>query len=223
MYIKDRFYKFESKSQHGIHCPSFTFSVYQRSFLQVWKQITTVVNRRFFVSGVYIKDRFYKFESKSQLTLRASIIQQSVYQRSFLQVWKQITTSRWARQEFRLVYIKDRFYKFESKSQQYGKLLAAVGECISKIVFTSLKANHNYSPIAWIIEASVYQRSFLQVWKQITTLPTSHHHPMQCISKIVFTSLKANHNITRFSNFSHSSVYQRSFLQVWKQITTWFS
>ena len=118
------------------------------------------------------------------------------------------------------VYIKDRFYKFESKSQPQP-LAASYGlKCISKIVFTSLKANHN-TPLSFTeIKRSVYQRSFLQVWKQITTSQVHLTYNQQCISKIVFTSLKANHNTVAKYTCCALSVYQRSFLQVWKQITT---
>ena len=68
---------------------------------------------------VYIKDRFYKFESKSQPLQAASAHIISVYQRSFLQVWKQITTQASGCINNHKVYIKDRFYKFESKSQRF--------------------------------------------------------------------------------------------------------
>ena len=50
-----------------------------------------------------------------------------------------------------VVYIKDRFYKFESKSQPGDLDLVNRDKCISKIVFTSLKANHNMAYTAQVL------------------------------------------------------------------------
>ena len=89
------------------------FSVYQRSFYKIRKQITTAWLITSWNTKVYIKDRFIKFESKSQQFLVSSCLLRSVYQRSFYKIRKQITTIVALVLGIHLVYIKDRFIKFE--------------------------------------------------------------------------------------------------------------
>ena len=77
---------------------------------------------------MYIKDRFASLKRSAEEFIDAT---ENINNLSI----KQITTSMWLTQIKVLVYIKDRFYKFESKSQQCMRNMFRLIECISKIVF----------------------------------------------------------------------------------------
>ena len=188
-------YKFESKSQPTRKEGATSYAVSCGSKVQIWKQITTMVNCSLLRMWLFPVAQRYKFESKSQpnaptlsedfscfLWLKGTNLKANHNFRSLLfsrpiavscgskvQIWKQITTllPRWLKW-LKLFPVAQR-YKFESKSQPSGIRLETNASCFLWLKGTNLKANHNYVCRSGLCDWAVSCGSKVQIWKQITT------------------------------------------------------
>ena len=67
LYLICQRYKFESESQHGVHCLLCNLAVFNMSKIQIWKRITTSSSFESIFYSLYLICQRYKFESESQL------------------------------------------------------------------------------------------------------------------------------------------------------------
>ena len=163
-----------------------------------------------------------------------------------IQIWKQITTQAIRGDVPVAVYHPIQKYKFESKSQRIGVLIALDDRCITQYKNTNLKANHNAYELREAYKAGVSPNTKIQIWKQITTIrvwPSQGrqvYHPIQkykfesksqrleqgrllnfwCITQYKNTNLKANHNAVVCGDERCIGVSPNTKIQIWKQITT---
>ena len=172
-------------------------------------------------AGLYQPIQKYKFESKSQLTLRQFVILIRLYQ----PIQK---------------------YKFESKSQLGLDTFKDWLSCINQYKNTNLKANHNTMARDIRKFQAVSTNTKIQIWKQITTkidiecFVPMLYQPIQkykfesksqrpvlqmllnsgCINQYKNTNLKANHNLNQERLRETLAVSTNTKIQIWKQITT---
>ena len=164
------------------------------SKIQIWKRITTLINRVFDVRPLYLICQRYKFESESQRCIKTVLLVWAVFNMSKIQIWKRITTDEgWYQYRFRLYLICQR-YKFESESQPVKWILCSVG--------------------------AVFNMSKIQIWKRITTLCGHAHLVAELYLICQRYKFESESQLPASSGTSCSAVFNMSKIQIWKRITT---
>ena len=92
--------------------------------------------------------------------------------------------------------------------------------CVQWFKDTKLKANHNYTSVAFSCVFVVSNGSKILNWKQITTTAAGFPMLTSCVQWFKDTKLKANHNIGNVISWLLLVVSNGSKILNWKQITT---
>ena len=137
--------------------------------VQIFKQITTLIDLIYSFGQLFQIPQRYRFSSKSQRTFSRSAFACVVLDTTKVQIFKQITTYfRRVSPVQQLFQIPQR-YRFSSKSQHilYKRLPALC--CFRYHKGTDFQANHNCLSSEVDLKLVVLDTTKVQIFKQITT------------------------------------------------------
>ena len=161
-------YRFSSKSQLKLIIPTLQVVVLDTTKVQIFKQITTVLD--LFAQGVMLFQipQRYRFSSKSQPDSALISSNTVVLDTTKVQIFKQITT-------------RFRFNLFKYCCFRYHK-------------GTDFQANHNMCSLIGAKGDVVLDTTKVQIFKQITTYSPFLSRGFSCFRYHKGTDFQANHN-----------------------------
>ena len=122
---------------------STRWAVFNKSKIQIWERITTIFVIHGYCVMLYLISQRYKFESESQPWRRNSFAIAAVFNKSKIQIWERITTTKPCEAPEGRLYLISQRYKFESESQ--------------------------LSIVTSFADSAVFNKSKIQIWERITT------------------------------------------------------
>ena len=186
---------FQANHNQSYYCKFYSWVVLDTTKVQIFKQITTRLNREDTMFSLFQIPQRYRFSSKSQLRKLTEYIDGLLFQ------------------------IPQR-YRFSSKSQHYG-----IGELTANCCFryhkgTDFQANHNRCRFVCCCSFVVLDTTKVQIFKQITTPLSRTSIQICCFRYHKGTDFQANHNGFHLDRIVTEVVLDTTKVQIFKQITT---
>ena len=137
--------------------------------VQIFKQITTT---RMCVTLSLSCFRYHKgtdFQANHNRIMLLLLSKQVVLDTTKVQIFKQITTSKYYQKTRKQLFQIPQRYRFSSKSQRDTRQSFSTDSCFRYHKGTDFQANHNCYFLLLIIKAVVLDTTKVQIFKQITT------------------------------------------------------
>ena len=169
MFVILQKYDFSSKSQRNSFSILLFNDVCDTAKVRFFKQITTIPHRSLLPHGClwYCKSTIFQANhNRDSLVVRDSV---DVCDTAKVRFFKQITTPRFSKPDYRRMFVILQKYDFSSKSQPDLRLTAPYIRCLWYCKSTIFQANHNTLKHGCQKACDVCDTAKVRFFKQITT------------------------------------------------------